>query len=93
MESATKASQYIEFVSFMQFDDDFVVFPRFDRLNICNLLHLQSKLSKLDEELVVLAKTRPPGKDFDELMDRIQCTLKIYSKHTRHLSDQIASDL
>jgi hypothetical protein len=76
--ATNKLASYLEVAHFMDSDGDFAVFPRFNKLNICNLIHLQETVSKLEEELVAGAR-QLPAEGVEELMDKIQRALKNYS--------------
>lgn len=44
-------------VSFMRHDNDHVIFRRFDRLHLYNLLYIQHRLTDLDKKIAQLEKS------------------------------------
>jgi hypothetical protein len=67
-------------VSFMREDDDHVVFKRFEKINLYNLLALQHRLTVLDKEIALYEGTDYDGTDrLARLVPKMELLVKDYS--------------
>jgi len=71
-------------VSFMREDEDHVVFKRFERLNLYNLLSLQHRLTALDKDIALLEKNHD-AHNLAKLLPTLEPLLKNYSKPLANL--------
>jgi len=76
------ALELASIVEFMRKDADHLVFRRFDRLNLYNLLYLQHKLAALDNQISIHEKEWN-GPALAELLPELGPVMKAYSKCPR----------
>jgi hypothetical protein len=73
------ALELASIVQFMREDSDHLVFRRFERLNLYNLLLLQHRLAAYDEEISILEEKRNwPA--LAEILTKLEPLMKSYSK-------------
>ena len=73
------ALELASIVKFMRKDSDNLVFRRFERLNLYNLLLLQHRLAKYDEEISILEKEWN-GPALAEAIAKLEPLMKSYSE-------------
>jgi hypothetical protein len=73
------ALELASIVKFMKKDPDNLVFRRFERLNLYNLLLLQHRLAKYDEEISILEKEWN-GPALAEALAKLEPLMKSYSE-------------
>jgi len=73
------ALEFTKIVDFMRTDDDGLVFRRFEKLNLYNLLFLQHKLADIDDR-VAIHETYGKGEALAELLPKLEPLMKSYSK-------------
>jgi hypothetical protein len=66
-------------VSFMREDQDHIVFKRFERLNLYNLLFLQHRLTVLDQE-IALHEANHDARAVAAILPSLESLMKSYSK-------------
>lgn len=77
--SSTATQDLAKIVSFMREGADHVVFKRFDKLNLYNLLALQHRLTELDVE-IGRCEREHNSKALAQLLPTLNVTLMDYSK-------------
>jgi hypothetical protein len=65
-------------VSFMREDQDHVVFKRFEKLNLYNLLSLQHRLTALEKEIASYEENDDPS-HLAKLLPKLEPLMKSYS--------------
>ena len=65
-------------VSFMREDQDHVVFKRFEKLNLYNLLSLQHRLTELEKEIASYEENDDPS-HLAKLLPKLEPLMKSYS--------------
>lgn len=73
------ALELASIVKFMREDPDNMVFRRFERLNLYNLLSLQHRLATYDEEIAVCEKDWN-GPALAEILPKLEALMKSYSE-------------
>ena len=66
-------------VSFMREDEDHLVFKRFERLNLYNLLYLQHRLTVLDQEIALYEESHD-ARALAAVLPKLEPLMKSYSK-------------
>jgi hypothetical protein len=72
--------EFATIVNFMRSDSDHVVFRRFRKLNLYNLLVLQHQILSLDQQISALESSWD-GAALAKILPRLPPLLKAYSRH------------
>ena len=78
------ALELASIVKFMRHDTDHLVFRRFERLNLYNLLHLQHKAAELDDKISIHEREWN-GQGIAALLPELESLMKSYSKCPRSI--------
>jgi hypothetical protein len=73
-------------VSFMREDEDHIIFKRFERLNLYNLLYLQHHLTVLDKQ-IALHESSENAHALAKVLPTLEPLMKSYSKLFTRCSD------
>jgi hypothetical protein len=73
-------------VSFMREDEDHIVFKRFERLNLYNLLYLQHRLTEVDKK-ITLHEDSQGVHALAKILATLEPLMKSYSKLSPRCSD------
>jgi hypothetical protein len=79
------ALELASIVDFMRDDTDHIVFRRFEKLNLYNLLLLQHRLAALDQEILT-HETKWNGFALAEVLPKLENLLKSYSELSKSFS-------